>query len=100
MGRTKDYDTYGSSMSGNDILRRRKPNVFVYQEISDTCGVYKVRVGGGVDVQNLPPFRIYYSTTEGDFVMVKYAKPNKKTKLSPHSSTSEKAKVKQEDMAL
>jgi hypothetical protein len=99
MGRTKDYDAYGSSMSGNDILRRRKPNVFVYQEISDTCGVYEVRVGGGVDVQNLPPFRIYYSTTEGDFVMVKHAKPIEPSK-SPLSPTTKGEKAKQEEMAL
>ena len=96
MGRTRDYDYYGM-MPESEILRQKKPNVFIYQQITDECGIYEVRVGCGWDEKNLPAFKIPFRIPEGDFVMVKYAQPVKKVKLSPHSDNSE---AEQEEMAL
>ncbi|MEP0175037.1 MAG: hypothetical protein ABJH28_12495 [Paraglaciecola sp.] len=98
--RCKDYDYYGMMPEFEDIRKRKRPNVFIYQQISDECGIYEVRVGGGHDVSNLPPFKIFFTIPEGDFVMVKYAKPDKKIKLSPHSDKTEQAEAKQEEMPL
>ena len=99
----KDYDYFGM-VPESEILRQKKPNVFIYQQITDECGIYEVRVGCGWDGSNLPAFKIPFRIPDGDFVMVKHARPDKKTTLSPHSDNSEKAttiqQTKQEEMAL
>lgn len=103
MGRTKDYDYYGM-LPESEILRSKEPNVFVYQQITDECGIYEVRVGCGWDGSNLPPFKIPFRIPDGDFILVKHARPAKKTKLSPHSGKPDKGESiqesKQEEMAL
>jgi hypothetical protein len=99
--KTKDYDHYNyyGMLEDNEAIRRKKPNVFIYQQISDECGIYEVRVGGGYDAKNLPAFKIPFTTTDGDFVMVKYAVPKKRMKLSPHSKPSSSA-AKQEELEV
>lgn len=97
--KNKDYDYYGM-LTNNELLRKKKaPNVFIYQQLTDECGIYEVRVGGGWDERNLPAFKIPFTIPEGDFVMVKYAAQKPHTKLSP-TSPPKNEEVKQTEMTL
>ena len=95
----KHHESYYGMMPESEILRTKKPNVFIYQQIVDEAGIYEVRVGCGWDGKNLPAFKIPFRIPEGDFVMVKYAKPVRPDTLPPTPTTKGET-AKQEEMAL
>jgi len=95
-----DCHEYYGMVPESEILRRKKPNVFIYQQITDECGIYEVRVGCGWDEKNLPAFKIPFRIPEGDFVMVKYPAQKQHPQLSPSSRPPKTDEAKQEDMAF
>ena len=90
---------YYGMVPESEILKRKQPNVFIYQQITDECGIYEVRVGAGWDEKNLPAFKIPFRIPEGDFVMVKYP-PQKIQPTLPTTTIPSTKEIKQAEMAL
>lgn len=97
--RCTDYDYFGS-VPESEILRRKRPAVFILETIITEGAQHNIRVGCGWHDKPLPAFSIPFTIPYGDFIMVSNPDILHPSKCMPSSIPPNTSSHAQREMAF